>query len=267
MISKIQLFFFLSLTVTIQGARRYPHKLIFGGSEVKPEFSYPWMGYIYVKDGNGVHDLCGCSLLDQETVLTAAHCITKRAKPASYKIHFHRHNLTKDSREEQGEIVDVQQIIVHPDWSKRLLTNDFAVLKLANASRFTSFPTLDTGEALNTEVAVKALGWGLGYDFLPHNTLQMVDMEILPDSVCLKDHTSSLPTFDPKYAICSGTYKGGKNVCFGDSGGPLIVQKNGANVLVGVTSYGANCSPRVPGVFARVSSQVKWIRSLMKSTS
>ncbi|ORY04506.1 trypsin-like serine protease [Basidiobolus meristosporus CBS 931.73] len=247
-----------------EGVRRLPQTLIFGGSEVKPKYSYPWMGYIYMKDGNKEHGLCGCSLLDPETVLTAAHCIMKRAKPSSFKVHFHRHNLTKESFEEDGEVVNVQSVTVHPGWSKRLLINDFAILKLANPSKSSSFLALDTGGAVAFGKKVKAIGWGLGYNFSPQSTLQIVDMEILPDSVCLKDFGSSLPTFNPKYTICTGTSQGGKNVCFGDSGGPLIVNRNGTWVLVGVTSYGANCRPKIPGVFAKVASQIDWIQSNMK---
>lgn len=54
----------------------------------------------------------------------------------------------------------------------------------------------------------------------------------------------------------------GQDSCQGDSGGPLYDSDN--NVLVGVVSFGEGCAlANYPGVYARVSSQFEWIKSVV----
>ena len=49
----------------------------------------------------------------------------------------------------------------------------------------------------------------------------------------------------------------------GDSGGALVVQKDGGFVQIGVVSFGltGGCASGAPTGFARVTSFVNWIRS------
>ena len=55
------------------------------------------------------------------------------------------------------------------------------------------------------------------------------------------------------------------HACQGDSGGPLVCQgKDGAAILTGVVSFGDDCgSATHPGVYARVTQFVKWIKDNM----
>ena len=66
-----------------------------------------------------------------------------------------------------------------------------------------------------------------------------------------------------------------KNVCKGDSGGPLAVFDQTYNywTLIGVTSFGSpmathlnNCKVNEPAVFARVTAQLNWINRYVGET-
>lgn len=63
--------------------------------------------------------------------------------------------------------------------------------------------------------------------------------------------------------ICAGYKRGGKDTCFGDSGGPMTCQVNGINKLIGIVSFGEDCGkPRHPGVYSRTTSVRQWISVL-----
>ena len=84
--------------------------------------------------------------------------------------------------------------------------------------------------------------------------------------------------------ICASTANG--DSCQGDSGGPLIVLENGRYVFyifidcclvwiqfiyrytqIGVVSFGNECAnPDFPGVYARLTEVLNWIRDVAKST-
>ena len=68
--------------------------------------------------------------------------------------------------------------------------------------------------------------------------------------------------------ICAGyPGKGVKDACQGDSGGPLVCQgKDGGAVITGVVSFGIGCGAKNhPGVYARVTHFLKWIKDNMVS--
>ena len=59
---------------------------------------------------------------------------------------------------------------------------------------------------------------------------------------------------------------GTKDVCGGDSGGPLACDYNGKAVLAGVVSFGAYCSideTSKIGAYARVTHVLDWIKENM----
>ena len=60
--------------------------------------------------------------------------------------------------------------------------------------------------------------------------------------------------------ICAGVTNGGKDACFGDSGGPLIEIVDGEPLQIGIVSFGSGCArPDKPGVYSRVSHAYDWI--------
>ena len=59
----------------------------------------------------------------------------------------------------------------------------------------------------------------------------------------------------------------GKDSCQGDSGGPLITKENDRYAVIGVVSYGIKCAePKYPGVYARVTANMDWIKSITSGT-
>ncbi|KAF6125330.1 hypothetical protein HJG60_009833 [Phyllostomus discolor] len=68
--------------------------------------------------------------------------------------------------------------------------------------------------------------------------------------------------------VCAGDPQGGKDSCFGDSGGPLACERKGLWYQVGIVSWGVGCGrPNRPGVYTNVSLHFEWMRTLIARSS
>ena len=109
------------------------------------------------------------------------------------------------------------------------------------------------------------VGWGTTNPLTGEapDLLQHVAVRTMANEHC--GNYSDIGQTITKNMICAGHPAGGKDSCSGDSGGPLLVEKNGRYVLAGVTSWGFGCGKEgFPGVYARTTSQMDWILRVLE---
>jgi secreted trypsin-like serine protease len=101
--------------------------------------------------------------------------------------------------------------------------------------------------------------------------LMEVSIPVIPIEDC-NDANSWNGLVKNEFTICAGPTTGGKGVCKGDAGAPLIIRGNSANqdIQVGIGSFiaAAGCAlPNVPTAFTRVSYYTQWIQSAICDNS
>ncbi|XP_065376314.1 chymotrypsin-like elastase family member 2A [Macaca fascicularis] len=249
------------------GVPTYPPSVtrVVGGEEATPN-SWPWqVSVLYNSNGNWYH-ICGGTLIANNWVLTAAHCISDNR---TYGVALGRHNLYIA---ESGSLaVSVSKTVVHPKWNSSDVSKgcDIALLKLANPVSLTDKIQLaclpPAGATLPNNYPCYVTGWGYLHtngpasDVLQQGLLLVVDY----DTCSSPDWWGSIVK---RCMICAGG-DGVTSSCYGDSGGPLNCQAaDGRWEVHGIVSFGSSlgCNyPQKPSVFTRVSKYIDWINSVI----
>ncbi|KAL5285029.1 TMPRSS6.2 family protein [Megaselia abdita] len=229
---------------------------IVGGTAVRSN-KYPWT--VQLLQGRNGRLFCGGTLIHEQYVLTAAHCIHGMRWQ---NIHVRMNQYDRNS---QGGAITKSLLSanVHSGYNTNTLENDIAVLKLSEPVKINGDirpACLPPSETFNVDYKTATVaGWGLTQEQgSTSNILREVDVPVITNAQCRQ---TKYKTMIKESMLCAGNVQtGGKDACQGDSGGPLIVNDNGYYKLTGVVSFGYGCAkPDAPGVYTRVSKYLKWI--------
>jgi len=236
---------------------------------------YPWLVAL-IDAKKGYYFCCG-SLLSKKFVLTAGHCMykerkhlrtEKRRKENGFFVNVHEHDL----RKKDGEVRhDVGKIYLHPSYrysplKKNNVYNinyDFALLELKSpvTKKGMKYICLPQPEKTYIATRAKTAGWGSDECKVVPPIAKHLTMVTITDGACRKAYPKLKMTNN---RICAKGESQPKNqksgCCNGDSGGPLMRGK----IIIGVVSGGDKPCGKKPTIFARVTSQLEWIREHVK---
>ncbi|XP_059507533.1 chymotrypsinogen 2-like [Stegostoma tigrinum] len=221
---------------------------IVNGEEAVPG-SWPWQ--VSLQTDSGWH-FCGGSLINENWVVTAAHCEVSTADFVI--VGAHDKSLTTELSQKS---MSIAKVVTHPKWNPYYINYDVAVVKLASPAQFnrhvSSVCLAAVADYFPAGMKCVTTGWGRTPPERP-DTLQQAALPLLTNAQCKQYWGNKITDI----MICAGA--SGASSCMGDSGGPLVCQKDNVWNLVGIVSWGSSsCSTYVPGVYARVTELRGWI--------
>jgi secreted trypsin-like serine protease len=217
---------------------------IVGGQEVTPN-SIPHQAALIMLNENGGSTICGGSLVTTRTVLTAAHCV-RNAVTTQVILGAHNRHTVESSQ--QRETVTAANTRIHELFAPNL-DEDIALLILQRTAQINEFvqtvalPTNYANEDFAGEDGTIS-GWGRISDDTGANSsiLRAVTVPVLTNEVCRQTFWGIT-----ERRICTSGV-GGRGSCFGDSGGPLTIQRDGVTIQIGIASFvaAAGCELGTP---------------------
>ncbi|KAK2864116.1 hypothetical protein Q7C36_003270 [Tachysurus vachellii] len=210
---------------------------IVGGYECKPN-SQPWQVSL-----NAGYHFCGGSLINQNWVVSAAHCYKSRVE-----VRLGEHHIQVKEGTEQ--FISSAKVIRNPNYNSWNIDNDIMLIKLSQPATLNSYvqPVALPKSCPPAGTRCIVSGWGNTMSS-SDNKLQCLEVPIISD----KDCNNSYPGMITDSMFCAGFLEGGKDSCQGDSGGPVVC--NGE--LQGIVSWGYGCAEKNrPGVYCKVKSMV-----------
>ncbi|KAI8318188.1 trypsin-like serine protease, partial [Martensiomyces pterosporus] len=238
------------------------------GGVTAPEGMFPYIVHLF-KNGN---PYCGGTLIDYQWVVTAAHCVAERdgnksgagsfvaASASEFKVGFGTNSGSLVNS------VDVDSITVNsafdPVWYTLGSSNNI----LTKAKTI----TISNGNISAGQTVITA-GWGQTTNDSPAQSSQLMYAGLVTadDGTCQKG-ASDWNGQNGRYVCTSYSTAPGIGTCFGDSGGPLLINTGGGYTLLGLVSFDVNtkdssntrCAQNGDvSYFTRISSYLSFISS------
>ncbi|CAG9768750.1 unnamed protein product [Ceutorhynchus assimilis] len=248
--------------------------LILGGTESDRK-EFPHMVQLGFDEEPGITWGCGGTLISNQHVLTAAHCIEHKTLGF---VKFARMGFIKVDDARHRQEFKIIERITHPQYEPPAHYHDIAIVKLDQKPDLNLYVRPACIYTKRKAPGTRAIvtGWGKIQDggdeskVLLKTILEYYDRDYC--SKVFKRQSSLKEGIRDDIMICAGFRNETRDACQGDSGGPLQVYtlQKGDHMacmydIIGVTSFGIGCgiATEIPGVYTRVSNYVKWIEDIV----
>lgn len=213
---------------------------IIGGHEAAAH-SRPYMVLLEREMDDGTTKHCGGFLLNEDFVMTAAHCQAR-----SYTVLLGVHNVKHN---DEIQRINVDQTFPHKGYNATNYKNDIMLLKLSSKANFCENVrpvALPSQREASLPKSCSVSGWGRTDKTNKHMSIVLmeVNVKLTDNELCAKDNL-----------YCS---EGEIGMSEGDSGGPLVCEDEKAYGVVSHKFIPASVGQQID-CYAKIPDYSRWI--------
>ncbi|KFO73924.1 Coagulation factor X, partial [Cuculus canorus] len=204
-------------------------------------------------------EFCGGTILNENFILTAAHCMNQ-----SKEIKVVVGEVDREKKEHSETMHTVDRILVHSKYIAETYDNDIALIKLKEPIKFSEYiiaaclPEADfANEVLMNQRSGTVSGFGREFEGgRLSKKLKVLEVPYVDRNTC-KQSTNFAIT---ENMFCAGYDTEQKDACQGDSGGPHVTRYKDTYFVTGIVSWGEGCAKKGKyGVYTKLSRFLRWV--------
>lgn len=261
------------------------------GGETAELGEFPWMALLGYQQTQikYIEYLCGGTLITENFVLTAAHCLKVGPNHKLVHVRFGEHDLNSQPDchyiheryicADDPVDVPVHSFFIHDEYDSHSLKNDIALVRLTKSVTFTDYVlpiclpfnrNLENRDLTGQKLTIS--GWG------KTDSRKLGGSPVLQfASVYVWEHQTCNRVVPPEvqpiiYSQLCANGKNKEDACKGDSGGPLSnstfdIDDELRNYQIGIVSFASTMTcglEDLPPIYTRVDRYLQWIVGIIE---
>ncbi|KAF5306619.1 hypothetical protein FQA39_LY08808 [Lamprigera yunnana] len=234
---------------------------------------FPWLSILYNPASKRAR--CNGAIINSLYILTTAYCAS--LNPTSARLGEYNIKNETDCVVDYEFLtcadkvvdIDLEDIILHPDYNEEFNNNNIAIIRVANKIDFTDYIRpicMPAKDKITPQIGdlMLASGFGLAKFKGPYVDVKKKVFTILvPNQDCVDVYGAEGSLFENLLCVKELNYNI-VHLCDGDFGAPLGVFRKKRWVLEGLFHWSLDtCNSKDPKVFTKVDKYIGWIETVM----